>query len=90
MPKLDHFEKGVALVGGTGIAILIGSMIFIACSQTPEELEKSTKAELFEDIIIVSPREGVECYVLMGSTNSRPRTMSCVTLPDNEEEAQDF
>ncbi len=77
MPKLNSFEKGAFLVGGTGFAAIIGSVFFDACN--PPTLAE--RVEAYEaSITVVSPRPGVECYVLPGNGASSPRVMSCVLI----------
>lgn len=62
-------------------ALLLG-----ACSSASTEaqeaaaLERQIK-EISEDMITLSPRPGVECYILKSHSVSVPRVMSCVALP---------
>ena len=63
------------------VALLIG-----ACSgeATPDEkaaLDKGYADNVKEEIVTLSPRPGVECYVLRGHGSVTPRVMSCVALP---------
>jgi len=73
-------------VMGILIAIPLAATLFVACSDpdTPEEkaaYDESYSDRAKEDMITVSPRPGVECYILRGRHNTEPRVMSCVTLP---------
>lgn len=73
----NSFEKGLIAVAGTGFAIIIGSIVFAACNpKTTEERVEAYEAS----ITVVSPRPGVECYILPGSGASTPRSMSCVVV----------
>ena len=61
-------------------------IIFAACSgpDTPEEkvaYDESYVDRAKEDMVTVSPRPGVECYILRGRHGTEPRVMSCVVLP---------
>lgn len=58
----------------------------LACTPpTPEEAAKQREAyykQEYEDRThVFSPREGVECYLLEGYNQTRPRVFSCVVLP---------
>jgi len=71
------FEKAIFTVMGTGFAIIFGMALFTACNpKTPEEQQ----ASLEDSIITVSPKPGVECYILPGYSSTNPRTMSCVVV----------
>jgi hypothetical protein len=68
------------------LSLPIVGLLFVACSgpDTPEEkaaYDESYSNRAKEDMITVSPRPGVECYILRGRHNTEPRVMSCVTLP---------
>jgi len=68
------------------VAIPVLGVIFAACSQPSTPEEKTTVDTHFieqmkEDLLVLTPRPGVECYVLRGYGSGTPRTMSCVTLP---------
>jgi hypothetical protein len=67
-------------------AMPVLGVIFAACSQPNTPEEKTTVDTRFieqakEDLLVLTPRPGVECYVLRGYGSGTPRTMSCVTLP---------
>lgn len=50
------------------------------------EAEKVRTAVVSQDrLVTISPREGVECYILAGSSSTNSRVMSCVVLPQDEE-----
>jgi hypothetical protein len=71
---------------GSLIGMPLVATLITACSEpsTPEEKAVSDErhaAWIKEDMVTLSPRPGVECYVVRGSSSSSPRTMSCVTLP---------
>jgi len=68
------------------LSLATGGVFFAACSgpDTPEEkaaYDESYSERAKEDMVVVSPRPGVECYILRGRHNTEPRVMSCVTLP---------
>ena len=68
------------------LAIPVLGVIFAACSQPSTPEEKTTVDTRFieqtkEDLLVLTPRPGVECYILRGYGSGTPRTMSCVTLP---------
>lgn len=77
MRKFDSFEKGIITVCGGGLAIVFGIVIFNACNpKTPAEQQ----ADLEATVTTISPRPGVECYILPGISTLNPRTMSCVVV----------
>ena len=74
------------IVGLVLFSLPIGGTILAACSvpNTPEEKAEAASdyaAELKEDLTILAPRPGVECYVVRGFSAANPRLMSCVVLP---------
>jgi len=78
-----HF---VLVIGTVLLALPLGGTILAACSipNTPEEkAEAATNyaADLKEDLTILTPRPGVECYVVRGFSAANPRLMSCVVIP---------
>lgn len=73
----NSFVKGIFTVMGTALAILFSVALFAAFNpKTPEERVDAYKTS----ITVVSPRPGVECYILPGSSSTSPRTMSCVVV----------
>lgn len=77
MRKFDSFEKGIITVVGGGLAIVFGIVIFNACNpKTPAEQQSALEAT----VSTISPRPGVECYILPGISTLNPRTMSCVVV----------
>ncbi len=65
------------------LAIPVLGVLFAACSQpsTPEEkaeFDAGYGTQVKEDLVVMSPRPGVECYILRGYGSGSPRTMSCV------------
>ena len=73
----NSFEKAIIAVVGSGLAIVFGMVVFAACNpKTPAERQ----ASLEDSIITVSPKQGVECYILPGTSSTNPRTMSCVVV----------
>jgi len=74
------FFFGILLIG-PAVAV-----IGVACTQPNTPEEKVAHDERFadsarEDMVTVSPRPGVECYILRGRHGTEPRVMSCVVLP---------
>jgi hypothetical protein len=74
------------VVIGILIAMPLAATLFVACSQpsTPEERAEASSdyaAGLKENLAILTPRPGVECYVVRGFSAANPRLMSCVVLP---------
>jgi hypothetical protein len=68
------------------LSLPIGGTILAACSMpnTPEEKAEAASnyaADLKEDLTVLAPRPGVECYVVRGFSAANPRLMSCVVLP---------
>ena len=68
------------------IAMPLAAALLTACSKpdTPEEKAVSDErhaAWLKEDMVTLSPRPGVECYILRGHGSGTPRVMSCVVIP---------
>jgi hypothetical protein len=68
------------------IVVPIFGILIASCSgpETPEEkveMDMQYAEWTKDDLVIFSPRAGVECYVLRGHTDTSPRVMSCVTLP---------
>lgn len=79
MIKIDpaHILIGFGLTVCASIALTT-----LACaSGTPEEFKARAADVASENIVTVSPRPGVECYVLRGSSSVNTQTMSCVVLP---------
>ena len=74
------------VVIGILIFMPLTATIFVACSvpSTPEEKAEASSdyvTGLKEDLAILTPRPGVECYVVRGFSDANPRLMSCVVLP---------
>jgi len=69
------------------LAMPVLGILFAACSQPNTPAEKATSdagygAQVKEDLVVISPRPGVECYILRGYGSGTPRVMSCVgTVP---------
>jgi hypothetical protein len=68
------------------LAIPVLGVIFAACAQPSTPEEKSSSDARFieqtkEELTVLTPRPGVECYVLRGYGSGTPRVMSCVALP---------
>jgi hypothetical protein len=83
----DLIDRHFFLIFGLGLLSLpIGGTILAACSMpnTPEEkaeVASDYAAGLKENLAILTPRPGVECYVVRGFSAANPRLMSCVVLP---------
>ena len=78
-----HF---IPVVGVALLTLPLGGTILAACSMpnTPEEKAEAASnyaADLKEDLTVLTPRPGVECYVVRGFSAANPRLMSCVVLP---------
>jgi hypothetical protein len=78
-----HF---VLVIGTVLLSLPIVGTILAACSvpNTPEEKAEASSdyaAGIKEDLAILTPRPGVECYVVRGFSAANPRLMSCVVLP---------
>lgn len=78
-----HFIPVVAVAL---LTLPLGGTILAACSMpnTPEEKAEAASnyaADLKEDLTVLTPRPGVECYVVRGFSAANPRLMSCVVIP---------
>jgi hypothetical protein len=75
----------VYIFGAYLIAMPLSAALLTSCSKTSEEKTASDARYVEtakEDMVILTPRPGVECYVLRGYGAGTPRTMSCVgTIP---------
>jgi hypothetical protein len=84
---LKFIDRHFPLVVGMALLSLpIVGTILAACSvpNTPEEKAEAASnyaADLKEDLTVLTPRPGVECYVVRGFSAANPRLMSCVVLP---------
>ena len=85
---LRFIDRHLPLVFGLILFSLpVGAICMAACNEhsTPEEkMELDTRYTEYvkEDLMTLSPRPGVECYILRGNRPTEPRTMSCIVLPD--------
>jgi hypothetical protein len=53
--------------------------IITACSvPSDEEMDKRYIETTKNDLLVISPRPGVECYILRGNGSGTPRAMSCI------------
>lgn len=77
MRKIDIFYILLVCI----FVLPLSSLVFTACTTTPAEHREQTITHLNQRIITISPRAGVECYVLEGLGSGTPRVMSCVALP---------
>jgi len=78
-----HF---IPVVSVALLTLPLGGTLLAACTMpnTPEEKAEAASdyaAGLKEDMTILTPRPGVECYVVRGFSAANPRLMSCVVLP---------
>jgi hypothetical protein len=63
------------------MAIFVGITISaLACDQSRSADDSNYINGLQEDMVTLSPRPGVECYIIRGHTPTDPRAMSCVKL----------
>ena len=81
---LDHPDI-VYIFAAYLIAMPLAAALLTACSKpdTPEEKAVSDErhaAWLKEDMVTLSPRPGVECYVFHGYGSASPRIISCVAV----------
>jgi len=83
---LKFIDRHFPLVVGAALLTLpLGGTILASCSMpnTPEEKAEAASdyaAGLKEDMTILTPRPGVECYVVRGFSAANPRLMSCVKV----------
>jgi hypothetical protein len=69
------------------IAVPVFGILISSCGgpETPEEkveVDMQYAEKIKSEIVVFSPRPGVECYVLRGYSSTNPRLMSCVgTVP---------
>ena len=70
------------------IGILIGAMILfvlllilgVAVATPRADLDEEMINDLHDNMVMLTPREGVECYVVRGRSAENPRMMSCVAI----------
>ena len=70
------------------VGILIGAMILFvlllilgAAVATPRaDLDRAMVDDLRDNMVVLAPRPGVECYVIRGRSADNPRSMSCVAI----------
>jgi hypothetical protein len=79
---LDH-ENAFYIIVTIILAIPLVAGGIVACTTPSEgEMDKRYAEHAKENLVVVSPRPGVECYILRGSGSGAPRAMSCVgTIP---------
>ncbi len=79
---LDH-ENAFYIIATILIALPLGAGGIIACTTPNEgEMDRRYAEHARESLVVISPRSGVECYILRGSGSGTPRAMSCVgTIP---------
>jgi hypothetical protein len=71
------------------VGILIGSMILfvlllilgVAVATPRADLDRAMVDDLQDNMVVLVPRPGVECYVIRGRSSETPRSMSCVAIP---------
>jgi len=75
---LDH-ENAFNIIGAILIGVPLTAGGIVACT-TPsdEELDKRYAEQAKENIVVISPRPGVECYILRSQSGHDPRVMSCI------------
>jgi hypothetical protein len=58
-------------------------LALFACGPAPtrEEIDKRYVDAIVQDVTIYHPRENVECYVLRAYSQTNPRSIACVVLP---------
>lgn len=83
----NFIDRNLSLIFGAILfALPVGAICMAACSgpSTPEEkvvYDASYTDRAKEDMVVLTPRPGVECYILRGRHSVEPRVMSCVVLP---------
>ena len=63
------------------IALLPLGALISACTTSDAERREQTTSTAVEELITITPRAGVECYIIPGFSSLNPRVMSCVVLP---------
>lgn len=81
---LDFIDRHFpAIIVSVFVLPLIAITISDAFRETDKAaLDASYAKDVDESIVTVSPRPGVECYVLRGHSTYNTRAMSCVVLPE--------
>jgi hypothetical protein len=83
----NFIDRNLSLIFGAILfALPVGAICMAACSgpSSPEEkvvYDASYTDRAKEDMVVLSPRPGVECYILRGRHSVEPRSMSCVVVP---------
>lgn len=77
MRNLDHFFFAAAAL----IATPIVAALISACTTTDAEAQEHEISRAKDEIIIITPRPGVECYLRRGTSSYNTQVMSCVVLP---------
>ena len=71
----------IFFIGAVVIAIPLVAALVNAFTTSDAELREATTTSAQENLVTISPRPGVECYIVRGVSSLNTRVMSCVVLP---------
>ena len=71
----------IFFVGAICIGIPLVAVLISACTTSDAERLEAVTTLAQENLVTITPRPGVECYVVPGFSTLNPRVMSCVVLP---------
>ena len=65
------------------VSAMAFSLLAAGCvpEPTPETQARALEEAVNEDMVVIKPRPGVECYILRSRRTDVPHAMSCVTIP---------
>ena len=86
---MDFIERNAIgiLIGAMILLVLLG-ILGVAVATPHEDLDEAMVNDLHDNMVVLTPREGVECYVVRGRSAENPRMMSCVVLPPEQAAVQ--
>ena len=76
-----HIRRDPFLILAICLVLPVFAMSFASCSKGRQQRLEILAASTQRGIATITPRDGVECYVLDGGGPSTPRVMSCVAIP---------
>lgn len=82
--RLNRLDPVIFWMCVTGLGLIIFT-IAVSAVRDPEAEKVRTAVVSQDRLVTISPRPGVECYILAGSSRVESRVMSCVALPPDEE-----